>query len=100
MARLVRLHVPAKRYLAGVEPGRPLSPQSALTLREQGGPTDGAEVRAFIADPDAAAAVVLRRADDAGKVVGLDAGVMEDRRPVLELVAAGALAAAGAHRTG
>lgn len=100
VARLVRLHVPAKRYLAAVEPGRTLSPQSALTLREQGGPMDGAEVRAFLADPDAAAAVVLRQADDAGKVVGLDAGVMEDWRPVLELVAAGAPATASARRTG
>ncbi|MCX5315804.1 hypothetical protein [Streptomyces sp. NBC_00154] len=33
-------------------------------------------------------AVTLRQADDAGKVVGLDAGVMEDWRTVLELVAA------------
>lgn len=90
VARLVRLHVPAKRYLAAVEPGRALSPQSALTLRAQGGLMDGAEIRAFAADPDAEAAVTLRQADDAGKVVGLDAGVMEDWRPVLELVAAGA----------
>ncbi|MFE4722392.1 inositol oxygenase family protein [Streptomyces sp. NPDC056728] len=34
-------------------------------------------------------AVTLRQADDAGKVVGLDAGVMEDWRPVVELVAQG-----------
>ncbi|MFJ5547928.1 inositol oxygenase family protein [Streptomyces sp. NPDC093225] len=87
VARLVRLHVPAKRYLAAVEPGRPLSAQSALTLRFQGGVMGPAEVAAFEADPDAAAAVILRQADDAGKVVGLAAGDMEDWRPVLELVA-------------
>ncbi|MFJ3921519.1 HD domain-containing protein [Streptomyces sp. NPDC090022] len=90
VARLVALHVPAKRYLAAVEPERALSPQSELTLHAQGGVMGEAEVRAFEADPDAAAAVILRQADDAGKVVGLDAGVMEDWRPVLELVAAGA----------
>ncbi|MCX4529438.1 MULTISPECIES: inositol oxygenase family protein [unclassified Streptomyces] len=92
VARLVRLHVPAKRYLAAVEPARALSPQSALTLEAQGGVMGPDEVRAFAADPDAEAAVTLRQADDAGKVVGLDAGVMEDWRPVLELVAAGAYA--------
>ncbi|MFD9356884.1 HD domain-containing protein [Streptomyces sp. NPDC060031] len=88
VARLVALHVPAKRYLAAVEPERTLSPQSALTLRAQGGVMGETEVRAFAADPDGEAAVILRQADDAGKVVGLDAGEMEDWRPVLELVAA------------
>lgn len=92
VARLVRLHVPAKRYLAAVEPARALSPQSALTLRAQGGVMGADEVRAFAADPEAEAAVTLRQADDAGKVAGLDAGVMEDWRPVLERVAAGAYA--------
>ncbi|MFF1560647.1 hypothetical protein [Streptomyces sp. NPDC058279] len=61
---------------------------------------DRSEVRAFEADPEAATAVVLRRADDTGKVVGLDAGVMEDRRPVLERVAAGEFARTTARRTG
>ncbi|WP_327665257.1 HD domain-containing protein [Streptomyces sp. NBC_00498] len=88
VARLVRLHVPAKRYLATTEPGRGLSPQSALTLGVQGGPMTPREVAAFEADPHAEDAVTVRQADDAGKVVGLDAGVMEDWRPVLELVAA------------
>ncbi|HET6856698.1 MAG TPA: inositol oxygenase family protein [Streptomyces sp.] len=88
VARLVQLHVPAKRYLATAEPGRPLSPQSALTLGMQGGTMTARESDAFAHDPLADAAVTLRQADDAGKVVGLDAGVMEDWRPVLELVAA------------
>ncbi|WST27306.1 HD domain-containing protein [Streptomyces xanthophaeus] len=99
VARLVRLHVPAKRYLAAVEPERALSPQSALTLRAQGGVMDPAEVRAFAADPDAEAAVTLRQADDAGKVPGLDAGSMEDWRPVLDLVAAGAYGSRSVLRT-
>ncbi|GGT23815.1 hypothetical protein GCM10010254_50500 [Streptomyces chromofuscus] len=80
VARLVRLHVPAERYLAAVSPGRGLSPQ--------GGAMNPAEAAAFARDPLAEDAVTLRQADDAGKVVGLDAGVLEDRRMVLELVAA------------
>ncbi|MFG2433787.1 HD domain-containing protein [Streptomyces sp. M41(2017)] len=87
VARLVRLHVAAKRYLATTSPGRGLSPQSALTLTAQGGAMSPREVAAFERDPLAEDAVTLRQADDAGKVVGLDAGVMEDWRTVLELVA-------------
>ncbi|MEU9332804.1 metal-dependent phosphohydrolase [Streptomyces sp. NPDC048290] len=87
VARLVWLHVPAKRYLSAVSPDRGLSPQSALTLRAQGGPMSPAEADAFARDPLAEDAVALRQADDAGKVVGLDAGVLEDWRTVLELVA-------------
>ncbi|MZD10523.1 HD domain-containing protein, partial [Streptomyces sp. SID5785] len=66
VARLVRLHVPAKRYLAAVEPARPLSARSAATLGAQGGPMDAREVAAFEADPLAQDAVALRQADDAG----------------------------------
>lgn len=43
---------------------------------------------AFAGDPHAEAALTLRQAGEAAKVVGLDAGVMEDWRPVLELVSA------------
>ncbi|MEU8485808.1 inositol oxygenase family protein [Streptomyces sp. NPDC048641] len=89
VARLVQLHVPAKRYLAMSDPARGLSPQSALTLEAQGGPMTPEEAVAFAQDPLADDAVTLRQADDAGKVVGLDAGVMEDWRPVAELVAQG-----------
>ena len=38
VARLVALHIPAKRYLAATEPGLALSPESARTLGCQGGP--------------------------------------------------------------
>lgn len=88
VARLVQLHVPAKRYLAAVEPGRPLSAQSAQTLAVQGGPMSHDEAARFALDPLAEDAVRLRQADDEGKTVGLDAGVLEDWRPVLESVAA------------
>ncbi|GAA3367844.1 hypothetical protein GCM10020367_65090 [Streptomyces sannanensis] len=93
VARLVQLHVPAKRYLAAVEPGRLLSPRSAVTLGAQGGEMSREEAAAFARDPLAEAAVTLRQADDAGKVIGLDAGVMEDWRPVLELVGVRRMAA-------
>ncbi|MBW8705155.1 hypothetical protein MBT84_36715 [Streptomyces sp. MBT84] len=89
VSRLVRLHVAAKRYLAAVSPERGLSPQSALTLRRQGGPMTHREVLAFERDPLAEDAVTLRQADDAAKVMGLNAGVLEDWRTVLEMVAAG-----------
>ncbi|MCX3063508.1 HD domain-containing protein [Streptomyces beihaiensis] len=94
VARLVLLHVAAERYLAAVEPGRALSPRGARTLRARGGPMAPDEAAAFAADPLCEDAVTLRQADDAAKVAGLDAGVLDDWRPVLELVAA------GAHRQG
>ncbi|GEC02836.1 hypothetical protein SSP24_04910 [Streptomyces spinoverrucosus] len=81
VARLVRLHVAAKRYLAAV------SPERGLTPTRQGGPMSPAEAAAFARDPLAEDAVTLRQAADAGKVIGLDAGVLEDWRTVLELVA-------------
>ncbi|MBN8873166.1 MAG: HD domain-containing protein [Rhodospirillales bacterium] len=69
----VRLHVAAKRYLCAVEPdyfGR-LSKDSVLSLRLQGGPMSAAEVASFAAGPHAAAAVQLRRFDEAAKVKDL-----------------------------
>ncbi|MFJ9630829.1 metal-dependent phosphohydrolase [Streptomyces sp. NPDC101175] len=88
VARLVALHVPAKRYLAAAAPDHDLSARSTLTLRAQGGPMSRAEAAAFERDPLADDAITLRQADDAAKVVGLDAGVLEDWRTVLGIVAA------------
>ena len=88
VAHLVRLHVPAKRYLATAAPDHDLSTQSTLTLRAQGGPMSRAQAAAFERDPLADDAITLRQADDAAKVVGLDAGVLEDWRTVLGIVAA------------
>jgi predicted HD phosphohydrolase len=95
VARLVQLHVPAKRYLAAAEPSRPLSPQSDLTLRVQGGPMTPQEMSAFARDPLAEDALRLRQADDEGKTVGLVAGDLEDWRPVLEQLAAARVGAVG-----
>jgi phosphonate degradation associated HDIG domain protein len=68
----VRLHVPAKRYLCSVDPSyaAALSPASLQSLSVQGGPMTPTEMTAFDALPYAAAAVALRRWDDAAKVVG------------------------------
>jgi phosphonate degradation associated HDIG domain protein len=69
----VRLHVTAKRYLCAAEPdylGR-LSAASVRSLGLQGGPMSAAEVREFEANPHHAAALVVRRWDDAAKVVRL-----------------------------
>lgn len=65
----VRLHVPAKRYLAMAEPGYEalLSPASVNSLRLQGGPFTAAEAAAFLDLPHAQAAVRLRRWDEAAK---------------------------------
>ncbi|MEU6370660.1 HD domain-containing protein [Streptomyces sp. NPDC046931] len=66
VSRLVRLHSVAGRY-------RAMTPQEAA---------------AFARDPLADDALTLRQADEAAHVRGLDAGVLEDWRTVLELVAA------------
>ncbi|MFF5403519.1 HD domain-containing protein [Streptomyces misionensis] len=89
VARLVALHIPAKRCLAATDPHLALSPESARTLGRQGGPMTPDEAAAFVAGPDFAAALALRRADDAGKVVGARVAAPETWRPVLERVAAG-----------
>lgn len=71
--RAVELHVDAKRYLVGADPGYVLSPASARTLAFQGGPmTDAAERAAFEADPSHADAMAVRTLDDGGKVRDLD----------------------------
>jgi phosphonate degradation associated HDIG domain protein len=68
----VRLHVDAKRYLCATDPAYldRLSPASKRSLDLQGGPFTLAEVAAFERHPHHAAAVRLRRWDDAAKVPG------------------------------
>ncbi|WP_019929782.1 HD domain-containing protein [Nocardia sp. BMG111209] len=87
VARLVELHIPAKRYLAAADPGHDLSPASRRTLIAQGGAMSAAERAAFAADPEFAAAIALRRADDAGKVVGLAVAPLESWRATVTRVA-------------
>ena len=85
----VRMHVDAKRYLCAVEPdyfGR-LSDASVLSLELQGGPMSDDEVKAFEASPHCAAAVALRRFDEAAKVEGLPLPAVARFAPVLEATA-------------
>jgi phosphonate degradation associated HDIG domain protein len=65
----VRLHVDAKRYLCAVEPdyAATLSAASVFTLGVQGGPMQRAELAEFEANLYAAAAIRVRRWDDAAK---------------------------------
>ncbi|MGS2805434.1 HD domain-containing protein [Nocardia sp. MW-W600-9] len=92
VARLVELHVVAKRFLVATDPAHAagLSASSRRTLLAQGGPMSAEEARRFRADPDFAAALALRRADDAGKVVGLFVAPLRDWRPTVERVATSA----------
>jgi predicted HD phosphohydrolase len=73
VADLVRLHVPAKRYLVTTEPRyrQVLEQDSVISLERQGGDMSDDEVRAFELEPHGADALTLRRADEAGKVPGL-----------------------------
>ncbi|MGV9412447.1 HD domain-containing protein [Nocardia sp. NPDC003693] len=92
VARLVELHVTAKRYLAAADPvhAAALSASSLRTLVAQGGPMTAAERLVFESDPDFDAALALRRADDAGKVVGLTVRPLGAWRELVERVAAAA----------
>jgi predicted HD phosphohydrolase len=68
----IRLHVQAKRYLAGIDRcyGRTLSNGSLHTLALQGGPMSADEAQWFETLPHAAQAVKLRRWDDQAKKPG------------------------------
>jgi predicted HD phosphohydrolase len=92
VARLVALHVPAKRYLVTTDARYEVSVGSARSLALQGGAMDPAEVVAFEQDPDWADAATLRRADEAAKVVGRVVPGLDRWAPVVERVAT-------AHRT-
>jgi len=69
VAKLVAAHVIAKRYLVTTEPAyrRRLSPRSAETLAVQGDALADAELAALALDPDLAAILDLRRADERAK---------------------------------
>ena len=89
VAALVELHVPAKRYLVTTDPAyrATLSRGSIRTLELQGGLLDDEAVARFEAEPCAADALVLRRADEAAKVPGRPVPGLSTWRPVVELLA-------------
>jgi predicted HD phosphohydrolase len=89
VARLVRLHDQAKRYLVTTDPHyrHQLSPRSLETLRLQGGLLDPAERAALQREPDLEACLALRRADDAAKVPGVMVAGLAHWRHVLDALA-------------
>ncbi len=88
VAGTVGLHVAAKRYLVAVEGGYGgvLTDDSVISLGRQGGAMPEDETMAFLALPWAADAVALRRADDSGKVDGLEVPELPHWVPLLHRV--------------
>ncbi len=89
VARLVAMHVEAKRYLLATDPayrGR-LSPRSVETLRVQGGALEPAAVAALADDPDVDAILALRRADERAKDLDARPPGLDSWRPLLERLA-------------
>jgi predicted HD phosphohydrolase len=86
VAGIVGLHIEAKRYLVATEAGYGgvLTNDSVVSLRRQGGAMSEEDARAFLAQPWAADAVTLRRADDSGKVEGLAVRDLQSWAPLLE----------------
>jgi predicted HD phosphohydrolase len=85
VAATVGLHVAAKRYLVATEAGYGgvLTDDSVVSLGRQGGAMTEEEAAAFLARPWATDAVTLRRADDSGKVQGLDVRDLASWLPLL-----------------
>jgi predicted HD phosphohydrolase len=88
VAGIVALHVEAKRYLVATDGNYEarLARDSVASLGRQGGALAPAEVAAFLARPWAGDAVTLRRADDSGKVDGLEVDSLEQWVSVLRRV--------------
>lgn len=89
VARLVELHVPAKRYLITVDPRYTnlLSARSAMTVQRQGGPMTSGDLIAFEDTGCSADALILRMADDGAKVAGAVVPPLDAWRASLEHVA-------------
>ena len=90
VAELVALHVDAKRYLVVTDPlyASRLSKVSTATLALEGGPMTAEEVAAFDRNPLRDDAILLRFADEAGKVDGRDVPGLDHWLPILRRVAA------------
>ncbi len=83
----IRLHVAAKRYLCGIDPGgyeENLSLASIRSLELQGGPMSVGEAREFEANPHYQVAVAIREYDDQAKVAGRVTPPFTHFRPYLE----------------
>jgi predicted HD phosphohydrolase len=89
VARLVGAHVVAKRYLVTNDPGyrRRLSARSAETLALQGDALVDDEMSALASDPDLAAILDLRRADERAKDPEALVSGLDSWRPLLSEIA-------------
>ncbi|HEV7526453.1 MAG TPA: HD domain-containing protein [Acidimicrobiia bacterium] len=89
VARLVAAHVEAKRFLVATDPAyrAQLSPRSIETLYLQGDVLDPTAVAVLESDPDLAAILALRRADECAKDPQARPFALETWRPLLEQVA-------------
>lgn len=85
VAAPIALHVQAKRYRCAADPAEVarLSPGSQHSLRLQGGPMTADEMARFEALPAHAAALALRRRDDAGKVPDAEPAPFDSYEPLL-----------------
>jgi predicted HD phosphohydrolase len=88
VAGIVGLHIEAKRYLVATEDGYGgvLTNDSVVSLQRQGGAMREQDAAAFLAQPWAADALTLRRADDSGKVEGLVVRDLASWAPLLHAV--------------
>lgn len=88
VAGIVGLHVEAKRYLVATDANYKvrLTQDSVVSLDRQGGVLDPGQASAFLAQPYAADAVTLRRADDGGKIRDLEVGNLDEWVPLLRLM--------------
>lgn len=86
VAELVRMHVPAKRYLCATRPEyyASLSQPSVVSLRLQGGPMTSEECSKFEQSPLWQDAIRLRLWDDAAKVPGARTLSLDDMTPILK----------------
>lgn len=82
MTDLIRLHVPAKRYLAR-SPKYRCSPASKGTLIHQGGPMNDLEATKFKHHPLFDEAILLRSYDDGAKQAALEVAPLESYREIL-----------------
>ncbi|MGA3146561.1 MAG: HD domain-containing protein [Acidimicrobiales bacterium] len=89
VAALIESHVPAKRFLVSVDGSyrEQLSEGSLRTLAEQGESMTVDELTLFRASPFFAAAVELRRADEAAKDPGARVPALDAWLSTLELMA-------------
>lgn len=87
----VALHVTAKRYLVSTDAdyASALSEASTRSLRLQGGPMTTDEAKQFLTQPDAQAAIALRRWDDAAKQPNIAVPDLEHWRAAIVANAAG-----------